>query len=235
MSLRRSARISQSAVPSPAASPASAPPKKAAALPNSNDSETKAKTKTKGATATNNKRKSRPSAETATEVQEADAQQEQDATPAYPTTPKPKRPKHLASSIPETPTPSAIALLTASSPSQPHEELAEDPDAKPRPAAPHATNAPLKTPRGSRVVAYASSPLKPAPAEDVVAAAEPVTQESPSKKKKEVTVVPPDVGVLRPPTSTVETLLEDACAHLIKTDPKLKTLIEKHHCKLSFH
>jgi hypothetical protein len=40
--------------------------------------------------------------------------------------------------------------------------------------------------------------------------------------------------VLRPPTSTVETLLEDACAHLIKVDPKLKTLIEKHHCEWSF-
>jgi DNA-3-methyladenine glycosylase II len=59
-------------------------------------------------------------------------------------------------------------------------------------------------------------------------------EESPSKKKKAATVVPPDVGVLRPPTSTVETLLEDACAHLIKVDPKMRGLIEKHHCKSLF-
>ena len=34
------------------------------------------------------------------------------------------------------------------------------------------------------------------------------------------------------PTTTTETLLEEACAHLIKIDPKLRPVIEKHHCKL---
>jgi DNA-3-methyladenine glycosylase II len=45
-------------------------------------------------------------------------------------------------------------------------------------------------------------------------------------------VAPPDVGVLHPPTSTVDSLLEDACEHLCKVDPKLKELIERHHCKM---
>jgi len=94
---------------------------------------------------------------------------------------------------------------------------------KPRLAEPRATNAPLKTPRGSRVVAFSSSPVKPSL---------PATQSqnenlSPGKKRREPA---PDMGALHPPTSTTETLLKDACEHLCKVDPKLKDLIDRHHC-----
>lgn len=44
--------------------------------------------------------------------------------------------------------------------------------------------------------------------------------------------MPPDVGVLNKPTATIDTLLRDAEAFLIKVDPKLKPLIEKHTCKM---
>lgn len=74
-------------------------------------------------------------------------------------------------------------------------------------------------------MAYASSPGGPPSASQEAA-------ESPAKKRKAKEVVPPDVGALRPPTSTVDTLLEDACEYLCKVDPKLRGLIEKHHCKM---
>ncbi|KAF1988104.1 DNA glycosylase [Aulographum hederae CBS 113979] len=91
---------------------------------------------------------------------------------------------------PFTPTPSAVGLIAHSK--------AQNPSAHhgTRGAEPHATNAPLSTPGGSRYVAFPSS--------------------SPSKL----------------PKTTTDTLLEDAKAHLIKIDPTLKDIIEKHHCKL---
>lgn len=72
-----------------------------------------------------------------------------------------------------------------------------------RPVDPHKTNATLMTPRGSSVVAYPS-------VEDV----------SPSK-----------TGLPRP-TATTGNLLEKALEHLIATDPRLKPVIEKHHCRI---
>ncbi|KAL8853233.1 MAG: hypothetical protein Q9221_001967 [Calogaya cf. arnoldii] len=73
-----------------------------------------------------------------------------------------------------------------------------------RPAGPHSTNAPLKTPRGSRLVTYTPN----------------VLNSSPSK-----------TGIPRPTTSTSQ-LLDQACAHLIQAEPRLEPLIAKHHCHL---
>ncbi|KAL8727382.1 MAG: hypothetical protein Q9166_006054 [cf. Caloplaca sp. 2 TL-2023] len=73
-----------------------------------------------------------------------------------------------------------------------------------RPAAPHSTNAPLKTPRGSRLITYTQE----------------IVDSSPSK-----------TGIPRPTTSTSQ-LLDQACAHLIQADPRLESLIEKHHCRM---
>ena len=73
-----------------------------------------------------------------------------------------------------------------------------------RPAEPHRTNAPLKTPRGSRLVTYPKE----------------VADSSPSK-----------TGIPRPTTTTGH-ILEVACAHLIKAEPRLQALIEKHHCRI---
>lgn len=73
-----------------------------------------------------------------------------------------------------------------------------------RPVDPHRTNATLLTPHGSSVTAY------PAGAENV----------SPSK-----------TGLPRP-LATTGTLLEEAIAHLIATDPRLQPIIEQHPCPL---
>lgn len=73
-----------------------------------------------------------------------------------------------------------------------------------RPVEPHRTNATLLTPHGSSLVAYPPG----------------TEQASPSK-----------TGRPRP-TATTGTLLEKAVAHLIATDPRLKTVIEKHPCHL---
>ena len=71
-----------------------------------------------------------------------------------------------------------------------------------RPVEPHATNAPLVTPHGSRLLAY---------------------------KKTDVDVSPSKSGLPRPTTDTRH-VLDEACAHLVKMDPKMKALIDTHHC-----
>ena len=73
-----------------------------------------------------------------------------------------------------------------------------------RPAKPNRTNAPLITPRGSRLVTYPKD----------------TAHASPSK-----------TGIPRPTTTTGH-ILEQACAHLIKQEPRLQPLIEKHYCKI---
>lgn len=73
-----------------------------------------------------------------------------------------------------------------------------------RPAEPHRTNAPLITPRGSRLVTYNQE----------------TAEASPSK-----------TGIPRP-TTTTSHILDEACAHLIKMEPKLQPLIERHYCRV---
>ncbi len=92
------------------------------------------------------------------------------------------------------------------SPSPPHAQLPKNPNVGDldRPAEPHRTNAPLITPKGSRLVTY--------PNESVDA--------SPSK-----------TGIPRPTTTTGH-ILEQACAHLIKVDPRFEPLIERHYCRV---
>ena len=74
-----------------------------------------------------------------------------------------------------------------------------------RPAEPQQTNAVLETPRGSRVVRYPKEAL----------------DKSPSK------TTPKDMPV---PTSDTNRLLTDGIAHLIKVEPRLKPIIDAHHC-----
>lgn len=71
-----------------------------------------------------------------------------------------------------------------------------------RPAEPHRTNAPLITPRGSRLVTYSDGTVN----------------NSPSKTR------------IPRPTTTTSHILDEACAHLIKMEPLLQPLIEKHYC-----
>lgn len=224
MSLRRSARLSTSSTP---------------ATPETNgtiDGEPVSRYKK---TTTAKKRKGRASASTPKELTTNDeapfltgiinAPKPEFAVPEVPKTPQSKRRKAATESPlkppPFTPTPSGVNLVAHTHPYESDHPLEGLVGLKPRPAEPHATNAPLATPGGSRVVAYSSSPVK-------TPSASQENTESPAKKKKASVVVPPDVGTLRPPTSTVDTLLKDACEHLCKVDPKLKVLIEKHHCKI---
>ncbi|KAH3948686.1 hypothetical protein HBH98_138800 [Parastagonospora nodorum] len=139
--------------------------------------------------------------------------------PDLPATPLPKKRKTakgggdgespLKPPPPFTPTPAGVGLITSS-------KLDHPLDAFPRPADPHTTNAPLSTPGDSLVV---SSPIKP-------------DDPSPVKRRKAKELVPPDVGVVNGPSRNIHTLLKEAEEFLIGVDPKLKGLIEKHHCKM---
>ena len=73
-----------------------------------------------------------------------------------------------------------------------------------RPAEPHRTNAPLLTPKGSRVVTYTNEDLGKSPS----------------------------VTGLPRPTSTTSHILEDAYAHLVKVEPRFKALIDKYPCSV---
>jgi len=69
---------------------------------------------------------------------------------------------------------------------------------------PHATNAPLQTPGGSRVTTYPSQVVE-------------AGSQTPSQQTD---------------TLTTDNVLEKACAHLLSIDPRLKTVIDQHHCRL---
>lgn len=106
---------------------------------------------------------------------------------------------------PFTPTPSAIGLMTSTSNLGQNYSTGDIDDASPpptRPAEPHHTNATLITPGGTQLEPYSN-----------------FEEASPSKK-------PPTT------TTTSKTLLDEACAHLIKADPALKSVVEKHHCRI---
>ncbi|OCL14275.1 DNA glycosylase [Glonium stellatum] len=123
---------------------------------------------------------------------------------------------------PSTPKPLGVRPLTSSSPVP----LPSNMQSEARPAEPHTTNAPLSTPGGSKLVAYPSSPTTP------TTPATPVTKARKAQKAQKATVSAAPRSSLPPPTSTTETLLSDACAHLVKVDPKLKVLVDKHHCEI---
>ncbi|KAF2766406.1 3-methyladenine DNA glycosidase [Teratosphaeria nubilosa] len=79
---------------------------------------------------------------------------------------------------------------------------ATPPPAQDRPAEPHHTNATLITPGGTQVPPSYSN-----------------WEESPSK---------PDPR----PSITTKSLLDDACAHLLRVDPSLQKVIDKHRCRI---
>lgn len=147
------------------------------------------------------------------------------APSSAPTTPLPKK-RRIKSTLespinppPFTPTPSTVTLLAKGGTDLDH-PLDDLSNLHPRPAEPHATNAPLATPNGSHTVqAYASSPVKP---EDA----------TPARKRKAKELVPPDVGAIPSASTDIDRLLKDAEAHLVSVDPKLQSLVEKHHCKI---
>jgi DNA-3-methyladenine glycosylase II len=128
-----------------------------------------------------------------------------------------------AKPVPFTPTPSGVGLIAGSenvlkANGKVREDHMFDSLAtlnRKRPAAPDVTNAPVLTPSGSQVV----------------------VNDSPSKKRK-ANDLPPDVGSPMKSTSTIDTLLQDAEAYLIKVDKELRAngrlerLIAGHQCKM---
>lgn len=122
--------------------------------------------------------------------------------PSAPVTPVRKRTVKGTEPPPFTPTPSLVGLLRAPYSSGDIDDATPPP--LDRPVEPHTTNATLVTPGGTQLVAYPNG----------------LPESSPSK-----------TGLPRP-TATTGTILEQACAHLINVDPKMKSLIEKHRCQV---
>jgi DNA-3-methyladenine glycosylase II len=119
-----------------------------------------------------------------------------------PSTPKRRR-KFTATADaapPQTPTPATVEALTENISATPKKSK------KTRRADPRATNAPLQTPGGSRVVKS-------------FAAVDPLENLTPGR-------------IDRGNIVTTDNLLEKACEHLCSIDPRLKPLIEKHMCKI---
>ncbi|MCJ1400788.1 3-methyladenine DNA glycosylase [Xylographa trunciseda] len=122
-----------------------------------------------------------------------------------PSTPPTKKTRLSAPAPPPvTPTPALIGLMSGLHSTGDIDDPLPTHALASRPAEPHLTNAPLKTPGGSRLTAF--------PAEGIDA--------SPSKSGKPR------------PTTTTGQLLDEACAHLIAVEPKLKPVIEKHRCQI---
>ncbi|KAK4249085.1 DNA glycosylase [Corynascus novoguineensis] len=127
-----------------------------------------------------------------------------------PSTPR-KRRARGADDVPQTPTPAAVSLIVEGSHTQ-----------RPKPAAvarladPNRTNALLRSPKTSRIIAPTTVDAVPSKLRDSIKPAGPEAAAAATATK---------------PTTTT-TLLEEACAHLIKVDPRMKPLIDKHHCRI---
>ena len=123
--------------------------------------------------------------------------------PALPVTPLRKRPAAASADVPSlTPTPSLVNILRAPYSTGDIDDATPPPED--RPVGPHITNAKLITPGGTKKVAYSNG----------------LPDSSPSK-----------TGLPRP-TATTGTLLDQACAHLIRVDPRMKPVIDKHPCHI---
>ncbi|KAK3942241.1 putative gpd superfamily base excision dna repair protein [Diplogelasinospora grovesii] len=149
-----------------------------------------------------------------TTAPEAEAPAPTQPEQATPVTPQRRRPVKKDATPPATPTPSAVGLMAESHSPFPNNNSNSDGPTTPLPkkprsaavsrlAGPDMTNAPLLSPQTSRLIA--SSPI------DSV---------SPSK-------IPSLPG-----RTTTANILEEACAHLIKVDSRMKPLIEKQHCRI---
>ena len=126
-----------------------------------------------------------------------------------PATPNNKRRRVAKDAAPPpiTPTPSAIGLMTSTSAARPNYSSGDIDDPTPPPPTrriePNHSNANLITPGGTQVQPAYSN----------------FEEASPSKAPTR-------------PATTSKTLLDEACAHLISVDARLKAVIEKHYCRV---
>ena len=124
-------------------------------------------------------------------------------TPVHPPSTPPAKRKRISppAQVHTTPPSSVIAYGTLND--LDHSSDVSHPKPPSRPAEPHATNATLKTPGGSRLIPFS----------------------------KEIVDSSPVKAGLKQPTTTTEQLLEQACAHLINIDPRMSPLIERYYCR----
>lgn len=101
-------------------------------------------------------------------------------------------------------TPTQSQELTVNNNPNPATPEKATPSRRRRKVEPHATNAPLQTPGGSRITIYPSQAFESG-------------SQTPSQQTD---------------TLTTDNVLEKACAHLISIDPRLKTVIDQHHCRM---
>ncbi|KAM7218740.1 DNA-3-methyladenine glycosylase [Rhypophila decipiens] len=146
-------------------------------------------------------------------TQNEDALQSPAEPEEAPSTPKRRQVKRPNLPPPATPTPQAVSLIAEGALPNGTPGTSK----KPRPAAvarladPNKTNATLLSPETSRIIA-----------------SKPIDEVSPSKLSRGGG---PNSSI-RGSKITTETLLEEACAHLIKVDKRMRPLIEKHRCHL---
>ncbi|KAH7025910.1 DNA glycosylase [Microdochium trichocladiopsis] len=137
-----------------------------------------------------------------------------------PTTPQKRRATKVPPPVtppppPATPTPDAAKLLGEPRVNGTTPLVARS-KAVNRLANPRGTNAQLLSPETSRLVTPSSASLP----------------ESPTKLSQELSSA--TNGLVGSPSraTTTANILEEACAHLIKIDARMKPLIEKHHCRV---
>lgn len=121
-----------------------------------------------------------------------------------PSTPKKKK-RTAATPPPLTPTPSAVGIIAE--PATREGPQTPKPAGVTRLANPRGTNAMLLSPETSRLIAPRDD-AQPPP--------------SPSKGRQGKTTT----------TTTTQTLLQEACDHLIRVDERMRPLIEKHMCRV---
>lgn len=122
-----------------------------------------------------------------------------------PATPKRRRKAAtLTTASPITPTPTVAGIVSSPRTHRDIHDVTSSPPPAKRPAEPHHTNATLISPETSRIVAYWDGD------HDL----------SPSKGKR------------KHAKTTTLNILDEAVAHLLKVDPKLKTVIDQHPCRI---
>ncbi|KAI1344793.1 DNA glycosylase [Xylariaceae sp. FL0016] len=148
----------------------------------------------------------RKAAATAQTAPNAVIEKEDEVASTAPTTPNKRRVRQTPVPPPATPTPSNAKLM-----GEPAAPSGTTPTPKPRGvsrlADPNLTNATLLSPETSRVVASTRAPR---------------ASESPTKQ----------TSISVPARTTTATLLEQANAHLISVDPRMKRLVENNHCRV---
>ncbi|KAK2764022.1 3-methyladenine DNA glycosylase [Arachnomyces sp. PD_36] len=207
MAPRRSARVAASAS---AAAEKQAPPKP---TPAQQAKEKRARVQKNGvskATGSTTKKK-KDTAKTTAAKAAAAAEFKVPDLPPPPSTPK--RNTKTLPLLPVTPTPNLVSDLSSPATRWRDTNPPSSPPPMNRPVDPHTTNATLVTPRGSHLTTYTDSNNNNA--------------SSPSKTKTGGL----DLGLPRP-TTTTGNLLDEAVAHLIKMDERLRPVIEKFPCRL---